>query len=665
MVDIIIPTFRARGTLPAALDSLVAQTKKMFIVTVVQDCDGEDYSDIIEEYKRRGLKVRLIQTEKNGGPGAARQRGMDSDKMSEFFMFMDADDILNPRAIEILSREIKLHNADLATSDFLVNEKADIPTYMSVDNTPCTWCFTAGTPILTKDGYRPIEELKIGDLVYTHDGSLQPISNVMTHIAENIVSTDISGALSVTTTDNHKFFIRQNSELVKKPLKELQHRDRVALFKLPSNRNISVDPALAYIIGRYVGDGWKTSKKVKLKSGEKEYYSYFLCSSKEEKNYLIQKLSEANITFGYHYRKDREDIQEYTLYVKNKELIKYIDDCGRYAIDKHFPTEFLQWDDKSLSALLQGYFEADGCTIERAGKLLNKTMTISKRLALETALILRTLGKTPTYTVTKLDNTTQIVVGKKCKRHDEYQIQWYVDENCARYVMQNDNFCTTYGMELKTQKNQTVYNITVENNHSYIAGDFIVSNCHGKIYRAQYLRDKNIRFFPGLRLNEDSYFNLVATNCTKKRIKIREVTYIWNQQNNSLTHKDGIIGFHVKSWEQYIFSQVQGLLDIVDRNGEVDPALVAATLINVYTHHMKALCGNVAPLCKVEDFKSAAEELKRLTRSPEVSSALKSKDFWNYLCENLKACEMFDGNLVFYKMRFCDWLKEYLWEEIG
>ena len=37
MVNVIIPTYKARETLPAALDSLVAQTKKMFIVTISQD----------------------------------------------------------------------------------------------------------------------------------------------------------------------------------------------------------------------------------------------------------------------------------------------------------------------------------------------------------------------------------------------------------------------------------------------------------------------------------------------------------------------------------------------------------------------------------------------------------------------------------------------------
>lgn len=661
MVDLIIPTFRARETLPFALDSLVAQTKKFFIVTIVQDADGEDYTDIIEKYKARGLKIRLLQMEANGGPGAARQYGMDKDGMSEFFMFMDSDDFLNPRAIEVLSKEIKSNNADVVISDFLVTEKDGTSHLMDVDSTPCTWCFVAGTPVLTEKGYRPIEELKIGDLVYTHDGTLQPITNVMTHVADNVVSTKVSGALSLTTTKNHKFFVRQGCSLTKKPLEEIEHTDEVALFKLPSNRKKSIDPNLAYIIGRYVGDGWKTSKKVQLKNGKKEYWSYFLCSSSKEKDYLVEKLQKANIEFGFHNKNNREDIQEYALHMKNKDLIKYLSDCGRYAIDKHFPTEFLQWDNETLSAMLQGYFEADGCTIERGEKKVNKTNTISRQLALETSLILRTLGKTPTYTISYLDGKEQIVMDKKCKRHNEYQVQWYTEENCAKYVKQNKEFCTTYGMSYTEEKEQLVYNITVENNHSYIAGDFIVSNCHGKIYRARYLREKNIRFLPGLRLNEDSYFNLVAVNSTKNKFKIHEVTYIWHRNDNSLTRAEGDDGFFIKSWESYVRSQVYGLRDLAS-HVTLEPGLAAATLINVYTHHMKALSNLFFLKCNEEDFLLVKRELKLLGRDSYVMEAINNEEFWNYLCRHLMACEKIGHNIIFYKMRFVDWLKEYITE---
>lgn len=140
IVDIIIPTYKARGTLPKALDSLVAQTKKMFIVTIVQDCDGEDYSDIIEEYKRRGLQIRWIPLPDNRGPGGARQAGMDTDKMCDYFMFLDADDMYMPRAVELLSREIMLHNADIASSDFIAESEGTPGTLMDVFSTPVTWC---------------------------------------------------------------------------------------------------------------------------------------------------------------------------------------------------------------------------------------------------------------------------------------------------------------------------------------------------------------------------------------------------------------------------------------------------------------------------------------------------------------------------------------------
>ena len=47
MLEIIVPMYKARDTLPDLLDSFTLQTKKMFIITLVNDCDGEDYSDIM------------------------------------------------------------------------------------------------------------------------------------------------------------------------------------------------------------------------------------------------------------------------------------------------------------------------------------------------------------------------------------------------------------------------------------------------------------------------------------------------------------------------------------------------------------------------------------------------------------------------------------------
>ena len=60
MVEVGIPVWHSRDTLCKCLDSLVAQTLNRFIICLSIDCDGEDYSDIIEIYRARGLKIRAL-----------------------------------------------------------------------------------------------------------------------------------------------------------------------------------------------------------------------------------------------------------------------------------------------------------------------------------------------------------------------------------------------------------------------------------------------------------------------------------------------------------------------------------------------------------------------------------------------------------------------------
>lgn len=121
MVNVIIPHYNDYINLENALASLVAQTKKMFIVTVVDDCspDQNSFDQVINKYKNF-LKIRVIKNETNLGPGMARQAGMDVESHCDYFMFLDSDDMLYPRAIEMLYKEAKLNNADLIYSDIYV-----------------------------------------------------------------------------------------------------------------------------------------------------------------------------------------------------------------------------------------------------------------------------------------------------------------------------------------------------------------------------------------------------------------------------------------------------------------------------------------------------------------------------------------------------------------
>lgn len=64
--------------------------------------------------------------------------------------------------------------------------------------------------------------------------------------------------------------------------------------------------------------------------------------------------------------------------------------------------------------------------------------------------------------------------------------------------------------------------------------------------------------------------------------------YIWTDNKNSITRKDGLEQFFMDTWNYYILSQVCGINKIIDVLGYIDPILLAATLLNIYYHHMQA-----------------------------------------------------------------------------
>jgi len=216
----------------------------------------------------------------------------------------------------------------------------------------------------------------------------------------------------------------------------------------------------------------------------------------------------------------------------------------------------------------------------------------------------------------------------------------------------------------------TLYTEAKRNNADVLASNFIVEHkhesnglidvmnssvtwCHGKIYRADYLRSNKIRFREDIKLNEDAYFNLVAINCAKHSNKLEEVTYLWRDNKNSLTRESEYMGFFKKSWEFYVLSQVEALKEIVRINGDIKCTLLAATLINIYKHMMTAISEGI-------DTSRAKAYTLTLKEVPEIINTLDEYNFWVYIHQNLKASHYIEDKLIFFKQRFSDWVREYI-----
>ena len=64
-------------------------------------------------------------------------------------------------------------------------------------------CFTPNTLVFTEHGNKPIEDIVVGDKVYTHDGTLKPVTNTMTfNRSEEIMVID-----GIECTKNHEFYV--------------------------------------------------------------------------------------------------------------------------------------------------------------------------------------------------------------------------------------------------------------------------------------------------------------------------------------------------------------------------------------------------------------------------------------------------------------------------
>lgn len=121
-LDIIIPAYNAKDTLFYTLSSIAVQRgleKVDFHVTIVNDCSEYSYSSFID-YFSPYMNIQEIVTDKNVGPGEARNLGLKSTKQ-EYIIFIDSDDCFySSYSIKKLYDEIQKHDYDLVISDFIL-----------------------------------------------------------------------------------------------------------------------------------------------------------------------------------------------------------------------------------------------------------------------------------------------------------------------------------------------------------------------------------------------------------------------------------------------------------------------------------------------------------------------------------------------------------------
>ena len=100
MISIIVPVYNAEKYLDTCIQSILRQTYADFELLLVDDGSTDGSGRICDEYCGRDNRCRTIH-QNNGGEFSARNRGLE-EAVGEYIAFIDADDYIHPRYLEIL-----------------------------------------------------------------------------------------------------------------------------------------------------------------------------------------------------------------------------------------------------------------------------------------------------------------------------------------------------------------------------------------------------------------------------------------------------------------------------------------------------------------------------------------------------------------------------------
>ena len=112
LISIIVPVYNVEKYIENCLDSLLKQTYENFEIILIDDGSTDSSLTICGFYELKDPRV-VVYSQKNQGVSIARNRGLSIAKGS-YITFVDSDDIVDSRYLEILYRNIKTENADIS-----------------------------------------------------------------------------------------------------------------------------------------------------------------------------------------------------------------------------------------------------------------------------------------------------------------------------------------------------------------------------------------------------------------------------------------------------------------------------------------------------------------------------------------------------------------------
>lgn len=116
LISIIIPIYKVEEYLNQCIESVVNQTYKNLEIILVDDGSPDNCPKMCDDWAKKDKRIKFIHKE-NGGVSSARNMALEVFK-GEYLCFIDADDTIHPRYVELLHNAAKKNKADVAACNW-------------------------------------------------------------------------------------------------------------------------------------------------------------------------------------------------------------------------------------------------------------------------------------------------------------------------------------------------------------------------------------------------------------------------------------------------------------------------------------------------------------------------------------------------------------------
>lgn len=318
----------------------------------------------------------------------------------------------------------------------------------------CTWHVDSD-----KARVQAIEAVEVGEEVLTHKGRWRQVTSKMRREEAELWGVSGFGILPTITTAEHPYYIARRDgdpEFVK--VKDIGD-ESWSLVRLPEVKDDAHSVDWWWLAGRYLADGWTSVRKNRPHSNR-----VVIACNDDKLPELENRISLA----GYHFSVSHERTCNKVQIAKN-ELYEELCMFGKYAHGKVVPGCVLELPRHKAMAFYEGYMSGDGrCDKEEA-------TSVSPSLILGMALVAVRCGKNhPGVWVSKRPESATIE-GRTVRQRDTYTFR--VSCKSIKSHERDGYVYRRINRPVELFQHGTVYNISVDEDESYVANGAIVHNC--------------------------------------------------------------------------------------------------------------------------------------------------------------------------------------------